>query len=204
MRVPAAEPPAVALSESAASQRDVLLATKLHVPGSQTGLVSRPRLAGQLEEGLGQGLVLVCAPAGYGKTVLLADWVRHGRRPAAWLSLDAGDNDPVRFWRYLVAALDQVNEGLAGRVSPLAGPPVPSSFEGLVTALINELAAQPGDGGTLLVLDDYHVIGSQQVHALLGFLLEHRPPGLYLVLTSRSDPPLALARLGTSMKGPGY
>ena len=193
--VPVAEPAAVAPPESAASERDVLLATKLHVPGSRTDLVSRPRLAERLDDGFGQGLVLVCAPAGYGKTVLLADWARHGRRPAAWLSLDAGDNDPVRFWRHVLAALDQVHEGIAGRVSPLAGPPPPSSFEGLVTALINDLAARPGDGEALLVLDDYHVIGSRQVHDSLRFLLEHRPPGLRLVLTSRSDPPLALARL---------
>ena len=190
-----AEPTAVAPPESTASEWDVLLATKLHVPGSRTDLVSRPRLTERLEEGLGQGLVLVCAPAGYGKTVLLADWARHSRRPAAWLSLDAGDNDPVRFWRHLVAALDQIHEGIAWRVSPLAGPPAPSSFEGLVTALINELAARPGDGEALLVLDDYHVIGSQHVHDSLRFLLEHRPQELRLVLTSRSDPPLALARL---------
>ena len=149
-----ADPTAVAPPESAASEWDVLLATKLHVPGSRTDLVSRPRLAERLEEGLGQGLVLVCAPAGYGKTVLLADWARHSRRPAAWLSLDAGDNDPVRFWRHLVAALYQIHEGIAWRFSPLAGPPAPSSFEGLVTALINELAARPGDGEALLVLDD--------------------------------------------------
>ena len=120
--VPVAEPAAVAPSESAASERDVLLATKLYMPGSRTDLVSRPRLAERLDEGLGQGLVLVCAPAGYGKTVLLADWARHGRHPAAWLSLDAGDNDPVRFWRHVLAALDQIHEGIAGRVGPLAGP----------------------------------------------------------------------------------
>ena len=83
---------------AARPERDVLLATKLHVPALQAGLVLRPRLAGRLYEGLAQGLVLVCAPAGYGKTVLLAEWVRSGQRPAAWLSLDAADNDPARFW----------------------------------------------------------------------------------------------------------
>ena len=149
----------------------------------------------RLDEGLGRGLILVCAPAGYGKTVLLADWARRGQRPAAWLSLDAGDNDPTRFWRHAVAALDRVRPGIGERVGPLLGPPAPPSFEALVTALINELAAQPGDDEVLLVLDDYHLIGSQPVHASLGFLLEHRPPGLHLVLASRADPPLALARL---------
>ncbi len=176
-------------------ERDVLLATKLHVPRPGPGVVSRPRLTGHLAEWLEQGLVLVCAPAGYGKTVLLADWVQRRQRPVAWLSLDEGDNDPSRFWRYTVAALDRVRPGIGERVGPLLGPPTPPSFVGVVTALINELAAQPGDDEAVLVLDDYHVIGSQPVHASLEFLLEHRPPGLRLVLASRADPPLGQARL---------
>ena len=130
-----------------ASERDVLLATKLHVPGSRPGFVPRPRLAERLDEGLEPGLVLVCAPAGYGKTVLLADWARCGERPVAWLSLDAGDNDPARFWRHAVAALDRVRPGIGERVGPLLGPPAPPSFEPLVTALLNELAAPPGGRG---------------------------------------------------------
>ena len=112
----------------------------------------------------------------------------------AWLSLDVGDNDPVRFWRHVVAALDRARPGIGERVAPLLGPP-PSSFEGLVTALINELAAQPGEDEIVLVLDDYHLVDARQVHASLAFLLEHLPPGLHLVLASRSDPPLPLARL---------
>ena len=188
------EPPGAAPSE-VASERDVLLATKLHVPRPRPDLVPRPRLAERLDEGLARGLMLVCAPAGYGKTVLLADWARRGQQPVAWLSLDVGDNDPARFWRHCVAALDQGRPGLAGRVAPLLGPPAPASYEGLVTALINELAAEPDAGQALLVLDDYHLIDSETVHTSLGFLLEHRPPGLRLVLASRSDPPLALARL---------
>ena len=183
-------------AEAATSERDVLLATKLNVPGLRPDLVPRPRLAQRLDEGRGRGLVLVCAPAGYGKTVLLAEWVRRGRHRVAWLSLDAGDNDPARFWRHMVAALDRVRPGISERMAPLLGPPAPPSFEPLVTALINEVAGQPdADEALLLVLDDYHVISSQPVHESLGFLLEHRPPGLHLALTSRSDPPLALARL---------
>ena len=131
-------------------------------------------------------------PAGYGKTVLLADWTRRGGHSAGWLSLDAGDNDPARFWRHAVAALDRARPGIGDRVAPLLGPPAPSSFQGLVTALINELA---GEEEVLLVLDDYHVIGSAQVHQSLGFLVEHRPAGVGVVLASRSDPPLGLARL---------
>ena len=149
----------------------------------------------RLDEGLARGLILVCAPAGFGKTALLADWARRGKRPVAWLSLDAADNDPARFWRHAVAALDRVRPGIGERVGPLLGPPAPPSFEGLVTALINELAARPGDDEVLLVLDDYHLIDAQPVHESLVFLLEHLPPGLHLVLASRSDPPLPLARL---------
>ena len=185
-----------AAAEAATSERDVLLATKLTVPGLRADLVPRPRLAQRLDEGEGRGLVLACAPAGYGKTVLLAEWVRRGRHPVAWLSLDAGDNDPARFWRHAVAALDRVRPGISERMGPLLGPRASPSFEPLMTALINEVAGQPdADDALLLVLDDYHVISSQLVHESLGFLLEHQPPGLYLALTSRSDPPLALARL---------
>ena len=101
----------------------------------------------------------------------------------------------MRFWRHVVAALDRARPGIGERVGPLLGPPAPPSFEGLVTALINELAAQPGEDEMLLVLDDYHLIDAQPVHASLAFLLEHLPPGLHLVLASRSDPPLPLARL---------
>ena len=162
------EPPATAPSGIAASQRDVLLATKLHIPASRPDLVPRPRLTERLDESLARGLVLVCAPAGYGKTVLLADWAWRHENPAAWLSLDDGDNDPARFWRHAVAALDRARPGISERVAPLLGPPAPSSFQGLVTALINDLAAEPGTDDALLVLDDYHVIGSQPVHESLA------------------------------------
>ena len=178
-------------SSVAPSACDVLLATKLHMPASQPAQVLRPRLTARLDEGLARGLILACAPAGYGKTVLLADWARRGGHPVAWLSLDAGDNDPARFWRHGVAALDRPRPGIGERLAPLLGPPAPSSFQGLVTALINELAAEEA----LLVLDDYHVIESPQVHESLAFLAEHRPAGLRVALASRSDPPLALARL---------
>ena len=92
------------------------------MPAPRPGLVPRPRLAERLDEGLARGLILVCAPAGYGKTVLLADWARRGEHPAAWLSLDAGDNDPARFWRHAVAALDRARPGIAERVAPAARP----------------------------------------------------------------------------------
>ncbi len=179
---------------SAGSEQDVLLATKLHVPGTRPGFVPRARLTDRLEEGLDRKLVLVSAPAGSGKTALLADWARHNRRPVAWLSLDPGDNDPVRFWRHAAAALDQVCPGIAAKVAALLGPPAPRSFRGVVTAVINEIAAQPAGEEILLFLDDYNLIGSLRVHESMTFLIEHLP-GLHLMLASRADPPLGLARL---------
>jgi LuxR family transcriptional regulator, maltose regulon positive regulatory protein len=190
-----AEPSAGTTPLSGGGGADALLATKLHVPRPQPGFVPRPRLTARLDEGLAHGLILVCAPAGFGKTSLLADWTHRDQRPVAWLSLDAGDNDPARFWRHVVAALGRVRLAAAGRIAPLLGPPAPASFEGLVTALINELAVPPGEGEVALVLDDYHLIEAEPVHASLGFLLEHRPPGLQLLLASRADPPLPLPRL---------
>ena len=179
-----------------------LLATKLYPPRAQPGFVPRPRLTEELDQGLPRGPVLLCAPARFGKTALLADWARAGRRPLAWLSLDEADNDPVRFWRHVAAALDKARPGIAEQLAPLLGPPAPPSFERLVTALINELAAHPDQREVLLVLDDYHLIEAQPVRASLGFLVEHRPRGLCLVLASRADPtPVSVRRRSTAATG---
>jgi LuxR family transcriptional regulator, maltose regulon positive regulatory protein len=190
-RSPVADPAVAPPAGNAAPGHDVLLATKLHVPRPRPGFVPRGRLVQALDEGLARRRVLVCAPAGFGKTSLLADWARGGGRPVAWLGLDAGDSDPARFWRYAVAALDRARPGLAGRVGPL----LPRSVEGLVTALINELAADPGPDEMLLVLDDYHLVDSGPAHESVAFLLENLPPGLAVVMSGRADPPLPLARL---------
>jgi hypothetical protein len=190
-----------AAAEAAASERDVLLATKLNVPGLRPDLVPRPRLAERLDEGLGEGLVLVCAPAGYGKTVLLAggsgaagiQWP--GRR---WTSATTTRPGSGRMqWPRSTGC----GRGSASRVGPLFGAPAPASFAPPVAALVNEVAAQPDAGEVmLLVLDDYHLISSQPVHASLGYLLEHRPRGLHLLLSSRSDP-LRPTRLGCLLSG---
>jgi LuxR family transcriptional regulator, maltose regulon positive regulatory protein len=182
-----AEPSAAASAPAGAAERDALLATKLHMPGSRPGQVPRARLTERLDQGLEHGLTLVCAPAGYGKTALLAEWAQRCAPRAAWLSLDGGDNDPARFWRHAVAAMDRVRPGLDARLGPLLGPPAPASLEPLVTTLINELAN--GGGELVLILDDYHAIESQAVHGSLEFLLEHRSAEVHLVLASRADPP---------------
>src|SRR5690348_7895292 len=187
---PPADRPVAAPAQPAVAGQGVL-STKLHVPPPPPGFVPRPRLAQALGEGLARGRVLVCAPAGSGKTALLAGWAHGGERLVAWLGLDASDSDPARFWRYAMAALDRARPGLAGRV----GPPPPGSSERLVTALINELAADPRPDEVLLVLDDYHLIDSGPVHESVAFLLENMPPGLRIVVSGRADPPLPLARL---------
>ncbi|MFY9929558.1 MAG: hypothetical protein WAK82_16255, partial [Streptosporangiaceae bacterium] len=190
-RSPMADPSAAPPAGVAMSGPGVLLATKLHVLRPPPGFVPRRRLVEALGDGLARGRVLVSAPAGFGKSALLADWARGDGRPVAWLGLDGDDNDPARFWRYAVAALDRARPGLAGRVGQLLS----RSFEGLVTALINELAADPGPDEVLLILDDYHLIDSGPVHESVAFLLENLPPGLRVVISGRADPPLPLARL---------
>ena len=187
-----AEPPTITSSRAGGPERDVL-ATKLHVPRLRPGFVPRPRLLERLAEGMGRDLVLLCTPAGFGKTSLMADWARRGQRPVAWLSLDAGDNDPVRFWRHVGAALGGAYPRISGQVSALLQDLQPASVEAVVTTVINELAEDADE--VLLVLDDYHLIQAPPVHSSLGLLLEHLPASLRLVLASRADPPLPLARM---------
>ena len=141
-----AEPSAAAPAGAASPERDALLATKLHVPRSQPGFVPRPRLVQALEEGLARQLVLVCGPAGSrGRPPWPAHWAQSGGHPVAWLSLDAADNDPVRFLVHAVGALDRMCPGVGDGVGPLLSLLLSALFEGLVTALINELAAESGD-----------------------------------------------------------
>ncbi len=178
---------------SAGPERDVLLASKLRVPRPRPGWVSRPRLVEHLRAGLTRDLILVCCPAGFGKSSLLADWVGDEKRAVAWLSLDEGDNDPVRFWRHVTAALDGVLPGVGERAGALVGGGGSTAIRAAVTALVNDLVVAPGEA--LLVVDDYHLIQAPEVHGSLEFLLAQLPVSLRVVLASRSDPPLPLARL---------
>jgi LuxR family maltose regulon positive regulatory protein len=150
------------LAPQAATAQDALLTTKLRTPRPRTGWVPRPRLVERLRAGTAGELVLVCGPAGFGKSSLLADWVRADPRAVAWLSLDAADNDPVRFWRHVSAALDGVRPGVAEQVAPLVSAATATSFAAAVTVLVNELAAAPDE--VALVVDDYHVIDASEVH----------------------------------------
>ena len=172
-----------------------LLETKLHVPRGRRGLVARPRLIERLSRGAESALTLVSAPAGFGKTTLLTEWLAGAPaegRSAAWLSLDQRDNDPAVFWSYLVAALQTASPGVgAGALSLLQSPQTP--IDAVLATLLNDLSAISND--VVLVLDDYHVIDARDVQDGMAFLLEHLPPQLHLVIASRADPALPLPRL---------
>jgi LuxR family maltose regulon positive regulatory protein len=188
---------------------ETLLNTKLYIPRVRPNIVPRPRLIERLSQGLQQGckLALVCAPAGFGKTTLVSEWVAGCERPVAWLSLDKGDSDPSRFLSYLIAALQTLPQrefaGNAIRQHPAAKigeglmvvlqSPQPPPTEMILTALINEITAILDD--FVLVLDDYHIIESQQVDNALTFFLDHLPPQVSLVIASRIDPSIPLSRL---------
>jgi LuxR family maltose regulon positive regulatory protein len=175
-----------------------LLTTKLHMPPVSPKLVPRSRLIQQLEEGLhlGHRLTLATAPAGFGKTTLLSDWLRQTDRPVAWLSLDDGDNDPTRFLAYLVAALQRIDSAIGQTAQAMLQDPQTPPLEPLLTSLVNDIAATPHP--FILVLEDYHAIESPAIHRALSFLLDHLPPpgpGMHLVVATRADPPLPIARL---------
>ena len=172
-----------------------LLETKLHVPRWRRSLVARPRLSERLSRGAESTLTLVSAPAGFGKTTLLAEWLTVAAadgQSVAWLSLDQRDNDPALFWAYVVAALNTGAPGVGAGALSLLQPPEPPNEAGLV-ALLNDLDAISND--VVLVLDDYHVIDARDVQDGMAFLLEHLPPQIHLVIGSRADPVLPLARL---------
>ena len=172
-----------------------LLDTKLYVPRSRRGLVPRPRLSERLDRGAASRLMLVSAPAGFGKTTLLAEWLTAATADgwsSAWLSLDQRDNDPALFWTYLVAALRKAEPGVGGGVLSLLQSPQPPS-EAILATLLNDLSGISND--VVLVLDDYHVIDTGDVQDGMTFLLDHLPAQVHLVIASRADPALPLARL---------
>ena len=177
------------------SLRDPLLATKLYIPQPRPNFVPRPRLTQRLNQGVTRKLTLISAPAGFGKTTLLGEWIPHNERRVAWLSLEEGDNDPTRFWAYFVAALRTLHTGLGDDALSLlyAQQPQPLPIESVLTVLVNEIAAFPDEFA--LVLDDYHAIESQAIHNALSFLLDHLPVNAHLVIATRAEPPLPLARL---------
>ncbi|MCB0124258.1 MAG: hypothetical protein KDE58_18510, partial [Caldilineaceae bacterium] len=171
-----------------------ILATKLYAPTLRPKGVLRRRLTDRLNEGLAMGrkVTLISASAGFGKTTLVGEWIASCGRTVAWLSLDEGDSDPLRFITYLVAALRTIQAGLGEDLLAALQLPQPP-IDAILTTLLNEISALPEQ--FLLTLDDYHLIDSQAVDQTLAFLIEHQPPQMHLVITTREDPPLPLARL---------
>lgn len=176
---------------------DQILQTKLVAPVLRERLVARFHLVHRLEDGLLRAgefqrkLTLVAAPAGYGKTTLVAGWLRAAGRPSAWLSLEEADNDPARFLAYLVAALNSLGVGNAARQALQSPQPPPA--QAVVSILLNELSA--GSQALTLVLDDYHAIHTPQIHQMVAFLLDHLPTHAHLVVVTREDPLLPVPRL---------
>jgi LuxR family transcriptional regulator, maltose regulon positive regulatory protein len=170
-----------------------ILATKLYIPRLRPNVVSRPRLLERLNEGLHRKLSLISAPAGFGKTTLVSEWLAGCERAAAWLSLDEGENDPIRFLTYLVAALQTIAANIGEGVSGVLQSPQPQPPEAMLMALINDLTTIQDQ--FVLVLDDYHVIDAKPIDQALTYLVEHLPPHMHLVITTREDPHLPLARL---------
>lgn len=178
-----------------------LLTTKLYIPSPRPNLVPRPRLVEQLDDGLrlGHKLTLISASAGSGKTTLLGEWahrdapLREPKVRVAWLSLDEDDNDPARFWAYVVAALQTIHPQLGQSALPMLQGPQPPPIRSILAPLLNEVAALPEP--IALILDDYHLITEQAIHDGVAFLLDHLPRQVHLGLATRADPPLPIARL---------
>lgn len=201
-----------------------LLATKLYARPTRTNLVVRPRINKLLDAGLSANLILVSAPAGFGKTTLLAEWlgttdIAGGRKdsrtpiasvsaltslsspstlnartlPHAWLSLDTADNDPVRFWAYVILSLQAIRDDLGETVLTQLRSPQPPPVQEILPSLLGELGSFQDHG--ILVLEDYHVITSAAIHSSLAYFLENIPPTLHLIISARSDPPIPIAKL---------
>jgi LuxR family maltose regulon positive regulatory protein len=195
-----------------------ILKTKLYIPPVQAPRVSRARLLARMNAAVASGcrLILISAPAGSGKSTLLSEWAHSLRAQSAsssltdpsavhgvsvqfaWISLDEGDNDPATFWSYLIAALGHIREGVGKNAMAMLRSADPPPIETILTALLNEIAEaqlNPDAADLVLILDDYHAIEAQPIHAAVGYLIDHLPPRMHLALSSRSDPPLPLSRL---------
>jgi LuxR family maltose regulon positive regulatory protein len=175
------------------SMANPVLLTKLHIPFQRQNLVPRLRLLETLNLGLAHRLILISAPAGYGKSTLIGEWIRETKLTAAWVSLDEGDNDLARFLDYCVAAIQTVFPEAGKTTQVMLQSPQRPAIEACLSLLINDLVEV--ERPIILVLDDYHLIQSQAVHDAVTFLLNHLPPQMHLVISTRADPPLPISRL---------
>jgi LuxR family maltose regulon positive regulatory protein len=170
-----------------------LLKTKYYIPPTRPEFVPRPHLIGKLDSGLSKKLTLVSAPAGFGKTTLLSEWIGSLSRPAAWLTLDTNENDPVQFWLYFIGALQRISDRVGdAAINILQAIPL-QPLESILTIVINEITDNMPE--FIIVLDDYHLISAQPIHESITFMIEHSPLNMHLVISSRTDPPLPLTRI---------
>jgi len=186
-------PVSVEIREPIRSDDRLLLRTKLYTPPVRASQIARPRLVDLINSGLDRSLILVSAPAGYGKTTLISRWLKETKIRSAWLSLDDGDNDPIRFLQYVLAALRPIAPSIGDELPGMLQGPAPAQLTDVINLLANELAAVADS--FVLVLDDLHLIRSEAVLRILAYLLLHLPQQMHLVLLTRTDPPLPLARL---------
>ncbi len=169
-----------------------LLTTKLYIPQTRLDLVPRERLIEQLDAGLAGRITLICAPAGFGKTTLVSAWLQQRDGSAAWLSLDTQDNDAGRFWQYLIAAIQTLHPSLGEGVKASLQLSQPPPLESLLTVLINDLSSISSP--FILVLDDYHLLQEETIHQGLDYFIDHLPPDIHIVIATRENPPLTVAR----------
>ncbi len=170
-----------------------ILATKLYIPSTRPELVHRPRLIERLNEGLHRKLTLISAPAGFGKTSVISEWIPKSPHCVTWLSLDKEDNESTRFWTYFISSLQGLSSDLGKYALSLLQSMQAPSITSVLSTLINDITAFPDTFA--MVLDDYHMIESKPIDQALTFLLEHLPPNMHLIIATREDPSLPLARL---------
>ena len=170
-----------------------LLQTKLNIPYGLPGWVSRPRLLEQLDRGLDHKLTLLSASAGYGKSTLLADWIRSRNLSTAWLSIDSSEDDYPRFLAYLLATLSKIDPSIDDSALRVYSAVQPGLQQASLTVLINQITSIQQEFA--FVLDDYHLIQDKTIHHAIDYILQNQPPKLHLIIATRADPPLQLARL---------
>jgi len=175
-----------------ASHLTQLLSTKLFVPPFRQQIISRPRLTEQLDQAADYKLTLISAPAGFGKTTLLSEWIHYHNMLIAWFSIDKTDNDPAQFLSYTITALQKIDNNIGKSVIPLLKRPQLPQFETLITNLINDLTASLED--FFFILEDYHFVENRRIHEIVEYLLEHMPQKMHVFIVTRSDPPFPLGR----------
>jgi LuxR family maltose regulon positive regulatory protein len=170
-----------------------MLLTKLHIPPAGNNLVHRSDLFGKLNPGLSRKLILISAPAGFGKTTLISDWINQQKIPSAWFSIDKSDNDPVEFLSYIISGIQNINKDFGKSALKLLKSPNKPANVSIASLLINEILNI--NHNFLLILDDFHMISNSEIFELITYLLDHIPDNIHIVILTRSDPPLPVARL---------